>query len=133
MSDCCENLPYKNGTIGEPPTNWSFITLNFARASFFFFRVGLEGVDKKFFYAIELSLLNIKMPAPAGEKIFLQIFFFRKKKRRQLKKLKIWGRGSKAINFYGQTGCENFKGLSLNIKFFRLGWKAPPLANELER
>ena len=60
--------------------------------------MGLEGVNKNFFIA-DFGLLGQKLvPAPAGEIFFSSRIFFLKKKRCQLKKLKIWGRGSKAIS-----------------------------------
>ena len=60
--------------------------------------MGLEGVYKIFFIA-DFGLLGQKLvPAPAGEIFFFFQNFFLKQKRRQLKKLKIWGRGSKAIS-----------------------------------
>ena len=65
---------------------------------FFFPGWGWRGVDKIFFIA-DFGLLGQKLvPALAGEIFFLPEFFSIKKKRRQLKKLKIWGRGSKAIS-----------------------------------
>ena len=59
---------------------------------------GWRGVNKNVFIA-DFGLLGQKLvPAAAGEIFFPSRFFFLKKKRRQLKKLKIWGRGSKAIS-----------------------------------
>ena len=59
--------------------------------------MGLEGgLDKKIIADFDLFGQKL-VPASAGEIFFSSRIFFLKK-RRQLKKLKIWGRGSKAIS-----------------------------------